>query len=114
MSEPKKGIPTPQQLGMKCYFDVEAVLKEKAKPDDTIEIHTFSQKDPKKDSGKTFSMEFTIAIDPVIPISKKQYAFLDKHCTLKSSDTKKRSELNEQEWRMIKRCQFINPELHEN
>jgi len=96
-----------ENTDLKIYCDVNSLIEENGKDDDIIEFHNFISETTK------YNIEMCIAIDPVVPISQKQLSYLHKTAVWKSSYTKSRKELTEKEWRMIYRCQFINPSNHE-
>mgnify|MGYP006088163509 CR=1 FL=1 len=90
---------------LKCFTDVDLLLKENAKDDDVIHIYCYVNSD-----SSLMNIEFTFVVDPVVPISKKQLSFIQKTCTEKSHVKKLRKDLSEKEQELILKCKYINPE----
>ena len=91
--------------GMKCFTDVETLLKQNASDDDIIDIYCY--RDTK--SSKIAILEFNFVVDPVIPISQKQLTFIAQNCDQKSHIQKCRKDLTKEEHELILKCQYINP-----
>ena len=94
---------------MQCYTDVKTLLETYGSDDDKIDIYCFC------DHSRTkIDIEFTFAVDPVVPISKRQLDFISLTCTQKSQIQKLRKDLSKSEQKLILNCQYINPKNYEN
>ena len=92
---------------LQCFTDVESLLKKNAKEDDIIHIYSYVYSNNSK-----IDIEFTFAVDPVVPISKKQLSFIQKTCNEKSHFEKLRKNLSKKERELILRCKYIDPDNH--
>lgn len=98
---------TREENGMQCFTDVQSLLNKYGKDDDLIDIYCFVNQ-----SDSMINIEFTFAVDPIVPISQKQLEFIQKTCVKKTHETKARKDLSDDERQLILKCSYIDPRNH--
>ena len=88
------------------YYDIDEVWTKSASPDDIIEKFTLCLK-----MGERILAAHMI-VDPLLEITKRQITYmLSEGFVIEKKTTIKRSELAEEDERLLRKSQYTNPEL---